>query len=236
MQFEQGHIYHIYNQGNGQQRVFFNRENYLYFLTKIWKYVIPYCDVLAYCLMPNHFHLMVFVNELSIPTNRLGVSPRHTESAPMRMNRLGVSPRRTESAPTKTNRLGVSPRHTESGSKERTLNASIGIMLMSYTKALNKQQNRTGKLFREETKAECINCPNGITPSFYSTKSGIQIHVSDPAKEYPQACFNYIHQNPVKAGLVSTMDEWEYSSYKDYTGYRKGKLVNKELAESLGVF
>jgi putative transposase len=208
MQFEKGYIYHIYNQGNNRQKLFFNRGNYLYFLEKIWKYVVPYCGVLAYCLMPNHFHLMVLVNELSIPTNRLGASP--------------------------TNRLGASSRRTESKKRERTLNASIGIMLMSYSKAINKQQKRTGKLFREETKAECINCPNGITPSFYSAEFGTQIHVSDPAKEYPQACFNYIHQNPVNAGLVSQMEEWEYSSYKDYAGYRNGKLVDKELASSLG--
>jgi len=205
MQIEQGYIYHIYNQGNNRQKVFYSRENYLYFLKKIWKYIIPYCDVLAYCLMPNHFHLMVLVNELSMPTNRL--------------NRLGASPRRTDSE-TK---------------KERTLNASIGIMLMSYTKALNKQQNRTGKLFREQTKAECINCPNGITPSFYSTEFGTQIHVSDPAKEYPQTCFNYIHQNPVNGGLVSQMGDWEYSSYRDYAGYRNGKLINKELTQKLGI-
>ncbi len=31
MQFEEGHIYHIYNQGNNRQKIFFERENYLFF-------------------------------------------------------------------------------------------------------------------------------------------------------------------------------------------------------------
>lgn len=30
----------------------------------------PYCDILAYCLMPDHFHLM-----LSVPDNSQGVKP-----------------------------------------------------------------------------------------------------------------------------------------------------------------
>ena len=61
MIFESNHIYHIYNQGNNRQKVFFNRENYLFFLKKINEHILPYADVLAWCLMPNHFHLMVAV-------------------------------------------------------------------------------------------------------------------------------------------------------------------------------
>lgn len=47
MQFEPGYIYHIYNQGNNRQRIFFNRANYLYFLEKINVYIKPYADILA---------------------------------------------------------------------------------------------------------------------------------------------------------------------------------------------
>jgi len=34
---------------------------------------LPYADVLAWCLMPNHFHIMVYVNEveLVLPTQGL---------------------------------------------------------------------------------------------------------------------------------------------------------------------
>ncbi|MFA5647265.1 MAG: hypothetical protein WC951_03050 [Bacteroidales bacterium] len=64
MIFEKSHLYHVYNQGNNRQRIFFSRENYLFFLEKIKKHVLPYADVLAWCLMPNHFHLMAYVNEV----------------------------------------------------------------------------------------------------------------------------------------------------------------------------
>ena len=62
MQFEKDHLYHIYNQGNNRRKVFYNRENYLFFLTKMKRYILPYANILAWCLMPNHFHLMVLVN------------------------------------------------------------------------------------------------------------------------------------------------------------------------------
>jgi len=48
MQFEKGHLYHIYNQGNNRQKIFFNRENYLYFLRKVKIYITPYADILAW--------------------------------------------------------------------------------------------------------------------------------------------------------------------------------------------
>ena len=65
MEFEQGHLYHVYNRGNNSQKVFFTIANYLFFLKKIKTNILPYADILAWCLMPNHFHLMIHVNEVA---------------------------------------------------------------------------------------------------------------------------------------------------------------------------
>lgn len=62
MQFEASNLYHIYNRGNNKQPIFFNRDNYLYFLIKVKKYLAPNCDILAWCLMPNHFHFLIHAN------------------------------------------------------------------------------------------------------------------------------------------------------------------------------
>ncbi len=75
MQFEANNIYHIYNRGNNSQTLFFKRENYLFFLEKIKTYITPYSDILAWCLMPNHFHLMVYVNRIAVE-----ISEQVTES------------------------------------------------------------------------------------------------------------------------------------------------------------
>jgi len=192
MNFEQGYLYHIYNQGNNRQKIFFNRENYLFFLKKIRTYILPYVDILAWCLMPNHFHLMVLVNKTETWIDTM----------------------------TSSHRIN---------SKPRTFNNSIAILLRSYTRAINKEQKLSGSLFKAHTKAECINCPNGITPSFIIKQGIAEINIENPEKQYPVVCFNYIHQNPVKAGLVKSATDWEFSSASDYAGNRNGSLINKTI-------
>jgi REP element-mobilizing transposase RayT len=58
MKLYPNHLYHIYNQGNNQQKTFLDRDDYLIFLRKVKKFLSPYADILAYCLMPNHFHFL----------------------------------------------------------------------------------------------------------------------------------------------------------------------------------
>jgi putative transposase len=150
--------------------------------------------------MPNHFHFMVLVNETELEI----AEEEDVETHPM----------------TSSHRM----------SRNRSLNNSIAILLRSYTRAIQKQGLIKGSLFRQKTKAECITCTDGITPSFFNTSSGTQINIIDPEKQYPEMCFHYIHQNPVKAGLVKSALDWEFSSARDYVGLRNGTLVNKEIA------
>ena len=55
-------LYHIYNRGNNKQQLFFSDEDYMAFLGKLRFNVVPHCDLLTWCIMPNHFHLMVRAN------------------------------------------------------------------------------------------------------------------------------------------------------------------------------
>lgn len=66
MQFHPNAIYHIYNQGNNRQQIFFKPENYLFFLKKMREYLLPHGDLLCYCLMPNHFHWLMYVREVEV--------------------------------------------------------------------------------------------------------------------------------------------------------------------------
>ena len=65
-------IYHIYNRGNNQQTIFFSDENYFYFLRKCHRYLKPVSDILAWCLMPNHFHFLIAVTEKSLTPLKSG--------------------------------------------------------------------------------------------------------------------------------------------------------------------
>lgn len=53
-------IYHVMLRGNGLQLIFEDDIDRFYFLKKLRKYKAEYsCEVLAYCLMENHVHLLL---------------------------------------------------------------------------------------------------------------------------------------------------------------------------------
>lgn len=80
-----GENYHIYNRGNSKQKIFLDKEDYLRFIGLLYAcnqkdnlkidnlnkgqtlYDIdrgePLVDIGAYCLMPNHFHLLITQSE-----------------------------------------------------------------------------------------------------------------------------------------------------------------------------
>jgi putative transposase len=230
MIFKEGLIYHIYNQGNNRGRIFFTRENYFFFLRKIRQHILPFSDILAWCLMPNHFHaLLIFkfwphgirhnnilswcehfpwLFHLMVYVNTIDVLIPYNDGVPLSHPVI----------------------------KKQTLNSSIGIMLRSYTRAVNKQEDRSGALFREETKAICLNEINDVTPNWFESDGITSFNIRQYENEYPQVCFNYIHQNPVKAGLVKTPGEWEFSSLADIIGLRDDKLINHSRIHEFGLF
>src|SRR5581483_12129692 len=149
---------------------FFNHDNYLYFLDKVRKYIQPYCDILSYCLMPNHFHLLIHANDATMQMKRIGNNDQHI------------------------------------------LSDGFKHLLGSYAKAINKQNATTGSLFQQNTHSKCLREGNA---------------------SYGTTCFHYIHQNPLRAGLITKLEDWDYSSFKDYIGARNGTLCNKQLAFEL---
>ena len=64
MHFEENEICHLFNRSNRGQLIFYKDDNYQYFLKKVTKEWVNYFDILAYCLMPTHFHFMVHVKEI----------------------------------------------------------------------------------------------------------------------------------------------------------------------------
>ncbi len=73
-------------------------------------------------------------------------------------------------------------------------------------------------LYSGKTKGKCLSEQQELASS---------LHTSD----YYFSCFHYIHQNPLKAALVSKLEDWNFSSFKEYAGLRNGTLINKSLAE-----
>lgn len=53
--------YHIFNRGINSGAIFHSDENKMYFLRILKKYLEGKADVYAYCLMDNHFHVLLTV-------------------------------------------------------------------------------------------------------------------------------------------------------------------------------
>jgi putative transposase len=118
--------------------------------------------------MPNHFHFLVFTNEDSCATKKVG------------------------------------------GLQIQALSDAIRRLQSHYAQGINQRFGWSGSLFRQRTKSKRI---------AYS--------------EHAHFCMNYIHQNPLKAGMVAKLEDWPYSSFRDYAGFRKGTLCNRDLAFEL---
>ncbi|MEZ4770310.1 MAG: transposase [Caldilineales bacterium] len=148
IEFKAGYYYHVYNRGVNGQPIFFNHGNWGYFLQLLGKYfTAELIDIVAYCLMPNHYHLLVHLK-------------------------------------------------TDDLSK-----AIMQPFSVAYSKAINKQQARSGPLFQGPFQARWVD------------RDDYLLHLS-----------RYIHLNPVQARLVQRPDEWLYSSFRDYVGLRNGTL------------
>ena len=110
--------YHIYNRGNNRQNVFFEERNYRYFLQLYAKYIEPVADTYAYCLLPNHFHLLVRTKSVD------------------------------EQEATWEKTLRVSETLRVSGPfKPKRPSQQFGSLFNAYAKAINRVSDHTGSLF-----------------------------------------------------------------------------------------
>jgi putative transposase len=139
-QFALDKFYHIHNRGNNKERIFFEQENYRFFLRKFIEYMPPKdVEIHAYCLMPNHYHFII----------RLIEDFDYSKA----MQHFGIS----------------------------------------FAKSMNSWYGRVGHLFQGRFGARVVHSTEYL------------LHLS-----------RYIHLNPVKACLVKSAQDWEFSSYQDY--------------------
>jgi REP element-mobilizing transposase RayT len=183
---EESKFYHIYNQGNNSENLYHSEGNYRYFLKKLDWYLSDYIKVYAFCLMPNHFHLLVKVKAL----DELDENLKETIAAfkPVRSSR--------------PNRFDKHEVYSDFISNQ------FRLFFMSYTKAINKQTERKGSLFRETFKRKEI---TSLT--------------------YLQNAVIYIHRNPLHHGFDVDFRDYRWSSYNRILEDKITKLKKQEVLE-----
>ncbi|MHB1049238.1 MAG: transposase [Bacteroidota bacterium] len=63
MKFQDEFYYHVYNRGSRKGNIFFAESNYEYFVRLFTNNSSRFnVDIIAYCLMPNHYHFIIIQN------------------------------------------------------------------------------------------------------------------------------------------------------------------------------
>ena len=108
--------YHIFNRGNNRQKIFLNNDNYIYFLRTMKRFLLPVLDVCVYCLMPNHFHLIIKIKS----ANELGIFFQKNKNTQGNLKGLHAS--------------------------NKIVSKQFAKLFSAYTQAFNKQHSREGSL------------------------------------------------------------------------------------------
>lgn len=152
-QFVPGCYYHLYNRGADRRTLFTQAEDYEAYLRRLKERAVKFqVVVIAYCLMPNHYHLLV---------------RQDGEVAAGKVAQL----------------------------------VSNG-----YAQWFNRRYEHSGTLFEARYKS---------------------LHVG--RDEYLRHLCRYIHLNPVRHGFVAQPSQWAYSNYLEWTGQRRGSLIDRSF-------
>ena len=143
-------IFHVMMRGINHQNIFEDEEDNYQFINTLDRMRVRYndegnpcganCTYYAYCLMSNHFHLLI-------------------------------------------------------RERDESIGETVKRIASSYVYYYNRKYGRDGHLFKERFKSEPVN-----------------------DMEYFTVLLRYIHQNPVKAGIVEKVKEYEFSSWGEYDG------------------
>jgi putative transposase len=84
-----GEYYHLYNRGVNFQPVFFEQANHQHFLWLIRQHLLRGLKLIAYCLMPNHYHLLVQLTDDDLSHSMQAFALAYTKAVNKRYNRVG---------------------------------------------------------------------------------------------------------------------------------------------------
>ena len=155
-------IYHVMMRGINHQVIFEDDEDNQYFISCLERMgfingddgspLVQGCTYYAYCLMSNHFHLLI-------------------------------------------------------REREEKIDQTLKRIADAYVYYYNRKYQRSGHLFKERFRSEPVDNMNYFT-----------------------TLLCYIHQNPVKAGIVDNVADYAYSSWREYSGeiYSQARICHVE--------
>ncbi len=180
-----GRFFHVFNRGNNGDNLFYQERNYSYFLRKYLEYLSPVLDTYCYCLLPNHFHILVKVKEeaVVIENKRDAIPAGGTGKRDGVPNQAG---REKEAA------LWVSERFRR--------------FFLGYSQAIKKQEGRTSSLFQKNFRRIEVDSYNYLTNLVPYIHTNAQLHgLCSDFREYEFSSYNifsHMLESPIQRDEV----------------------------------
>lgn len=128
--------YHIYNRGTNGENIFVEERNYSHFINLYFKHLETVTDLFAYCMLRNHFHILVRIKskneilDLLNKTLKVSTGQKHITNQSVSQNQNNNLKRKPlESLP------------------ENYASQKFSNFFNAYAKAINNAYERTGSLF-----------------------------------------------------------------------------------------
>lgn len=206
-----GHYYHIYNRANGSHPLFYNQEHYLFFLQRLGKYAHGYFDTFAYCLISNHFHLLIRPKKLEaiisaaqkdygIPPQRLNYSIRKFLANTSRDSNNSDFSLKDFSL------ISALDKDVADLVAAFLVSEQFRRMFMSYSKAINRQLGRKGSLFQKYFRRKSIESADHLRWLIW-----------------------YIHRNPLHHQVTDDFHNYLWSSYRSLVSNQPTRLAREEV-------
>jgi putative transposase len=197
--------YHVFNHANGFENLFREDKNYQYFLEKYDKHITPIAETISWCLMPNHFHVLVRIKTRQEIIDYFQEQARLEEELNMtdkfssfdnisKVSNFGnVESRKEENLSSACKNKSCSFLPNGKVLDEYFLSKQFANFFSSYTQSFNKVYQRRGSLFIKNFKRVKV--------------------INDT---YFRNLVLYIHLNPIHHGFTTKELEWSWTSYIDF--------------------
>lgn len=192
-----GKFYHVFNRGNNRENLFYNNGNYEYFLRKYDQYLSGLLDTYAFCLLPNHFHMLVRLKEV----DEIVVAPGQPKG-------ITFLKGDTFSADAKD---------------ENPVSKQFRLFFTSYAMAVNKQRKRTGSLFQKPFKRLLVGSASYFANLVFYIHANPQIHgICEDFRNYPWNSYQRILMNKPSKLRKKDVTTW-FRNEQSYLSYHASK-------------
>ena len=206
-------FYHIYNRGINGENIFKEERNYSFFLERYAHYIEPFAETYAYCLLKNHFHLLIRTrSENEIRKKLLNINAQILESNDIIIQRKPAQ-------------------HNEK-SIEWILGNSFSSLFKSYSQSINNAHNRKGRLFEQPFRRILVDSDDYFTELIYYIHHNPQSHgFIEDFRLYPYSSYH----SHLSTALTKLKREEVIDWFGNNEEYRKFHSGNQNL-DNLGRF